>query len=104
MNFDIEGMGRARRALTELAQKPKGNNRSSIYQRVINELYSEIRAARIAGYSWKAISQTLAQHMRVSIGAPSICRVFRQIDAQYARETDVPALEPVETRGRKAEK
>lgn len=104
MNYDIEGMGKTRQALAALAHKPRANNRTMIYQRALEELYTEIRAARIAGHSWKTIAETITQHSQIGVSAQAVCRVFRQLDNQHARESGVPALEPIETRGRRAKK
>ena len=52
--FDVPGLGKARMALTELARNPHASRRQEqMKTQLIESLYTEIRAARMAGYSWK---------------------------------------------------
>lgn len=94
MSFDCEGIGFARQALKALATSPVTNSRSGLSQKVIKELYTEIRAARIAGHSWNSIRKSIIGSMKISISAPAIKKHFVTLDYQYAAETGVSPIEP----------
>lgn len=92
--FDAPGLNQARRLLTSLAKAPKASYAGqNIKLALIKALYPEIRAARLAGYSWRSIHKTLREanaqpHMSLNL----MCDYFCAIDKQYEKETGVKAL------------
>lgn len=53
-DFDMPGIGKARMGLTELARSPaRRGGCSKVKYELVLELYTEIRAARLAGHSWE---------------------------------------------------
>lgn len=106
-DFDIPGLGRARQALTALAKTPRQTSgMNTIKKMIVKELYTEIRAARLAGYSWVKIKKTMSEAgLQPHLSEKLIAKFFVDIDKQYERETSVKAL-PVDPPrgGRRKEK
>lgn len=100
--FDVPGLGKARMNLTALARNPRASlGASLIKEQLVESLYAEIRAARLAGYSWKRIrAAVLESGVSVRFSAGFLRKSFSEIDKRYEKETGVKAL-PAETRGRK---
>lgn len=94
MSFECEGLGSARKALTALAASPVTNRKSGLTQKIIAELYTEIRAARLAGHSWESMRKSIISSMKVSISASAIKKHFVALDYKYAAEHDVSPIEP----------
>lgn len=94
MSFECEGLGMARKALTTLAASPVTNRKSGLTQKIIAELYTEIRAARLAGHSWESMRKSIVTSMKVSISAAAIKKHFVTLDYKYASEHDVSLIEP----------
>ena len=94
----LPGLLKARGALTALAAKP---SKSGTYARLgahkyIRALYPEIRAARLAGHSYREIAKKLAEIPDIPKFTPShLATVFKEVDAEWAKETGAPAI-PVE--------
>ena len=92
------GILKARSVLASLSTKP---SKSSRYARTgshkyIRELYPEIRAARLAGHSYKEIVKRLWEIPEIpKFTASHLATVFKEVDAEWARETGEPAI-PVE--------
>lgn len=100
-DFDMPGIGRARMGLTELARSPsKRSGPNSVKYSVVKELYTEIRAARLAGHSWNSVRKAIVRNMNVEISTSSLAKFFREIDKLYEAETGVKAL-PVKNTKRK---
>ena len=92
-DFDMPGIGRARMGLTELARSPaRRGGCSAVKRALVQELYTEIRAARLAGHPWKTIQKAVVKEIRVSISAPTLPKFFHEIDKHYEAETGVKAL------------
>ena len=59
-DFDMPGIGRARMGLTELARSPaRRGGCAKVKYELVRELYTEIRAARLAGHSWEVIKNSI---------------------------------------------
>lgn len=103
--FDIEGLGFARMALTELAKNPKksAGKDISIQRGIVESLYTEIRAARLAGHTWREIHAAVRENVKVAISCSLLTRLFGELDKKYEDETGVKAL-PREKPGRKKNK
>ena len=93
------GILKARSALANMSMRP---SKSSRYARTgshkyIRELYPEIRAARLAGHSYKEIVKRLWEIPEIpKFTASHLATVFKEVDAEWSRETGEPAI-PVET-------
>lgn len=100
--FDVTGLGRARMALTELARNPRASRgQEQLKTQLIESLYTEIRAARMAGHSWEKIMESIRKSgVAVRFSLLFLRKSFAEIDKRYEKETGVKAL-PAETRGRK---
>lgn len=92
-DFDMPGIGRARMGLTELARSPaRRGGCAAVKRALVKELYTEIRAARLAGHSWKTIQKSIVKEISVSISPPTLASFFNEIDKRYEAETGVKAL------------
>lgn len=90
-DFDIPGIGQARMNLALLADTPVVGQ-SEIKRALIDELYVEIRAARIAGHSWRAVAEAINSAVKMKISKEMIVSYFRELDKKYEAETGVRAL------------
>ena len=97
MNEDrLPGLLKARGALSSLASKNGTYARLGAHK-YIRALYPEIRAARLAGHSYREIAKKLAEIPEIpKFTASHLATVFKEVDAEWARETGEPAI-PVET-------
>ncbi|OUO94719.1 hypothetical protein [Cloacibacillus sp. An23] len=92
-DFDMPGLGRARMGLTELARSPaKRGGCNAVKYELVKELYSEIRAARLAGHSWLVIKNSIRSNVNVLISEKALAEFFAEIDKRYEAETGVKAL------------
>lgn len=92
-DFDMPGIGKVRMALTQLAKEPaKNGDNGGIKRALIHELYSEIRAARMAGHSWKKIREAICQDINIRLSEPTLVLFFSEIDKEYEIKTGVKAL------------
>lgn len=105
-DFDIPGLGYARQALVALAKSPRSMHwMTEIKKNIIKELYTEIRAARLAGYSWASINKAIRDSgLKPQISEKFFMACFREIDKEYERETDVKALPRDTQRGGRRKK
>lgn len=99
-DFDIPGIGKARMKLTEMSRNPTGKSRvaDDIKKRLIKELYVEIRAARMAGHTWRSIRAAIVSDINLKISEVCVNRMFTRLDKEYEAETGVAAL-PNQSRG-----
>lgn len=98
--FDVPGLSKARMALTAMAKQPKLSRAGQL----IRALYTEIRAARLAGYSWKSINTALRDAgVKPYLHNNTISSLFHAIDEQCEKETGVKAL-PAEVTNNKRKK
>lgn len=94
-DLDIPGLSSARAALTKLSKtrgEMLGWGRSEIRMGIVRELYTEIRAARIAGHSWMKIAEIFDSTLMTPISYNTLRRYFTELDREYERETGVAAL------------
>ena len=90
---DIEGIGKARMALTKLAEMPGKRGNGSINRNLISELYTEIRASRIAGHSWAKIAKCISDGIpSIKVSDTFLKNTFMQIDKEWEEKTGVKAL------------
>lgn len=102
-DLDIPGLNSARALLTKMG-KTRGNmqgwGRSEMIKGIVQELYPEIRAARIAGHSWKKISEALDSTILMPMSDYALRKYFAIVDREYEKETGIAAL-PVKDGRRK---
>lgn len=92
-DFDMPGMGRARMGLTDLARSPaRRGGCAAVKRALVKELYTEIRAARLAGHSWEVIKNSIRGSVDVRISVKALAKFFAEIDRRYEAETGVMAL------------
>lgn len=92
-DFDMPGIGRARMGLTELARSPaRRGGCAAVKRALVKELYTEIRAARLAGHSWEVIKNSIRGSVDVRISVKALAAFFAEIDKRYEAETGVKAL------------
>lgn len=59
---------------------------------LVKNLYTEIRAARLAGHSWEVIKNSIRGSVDVRISVKALAAFFAEIDKRYEAETGVKAL------------
>ncbi|MGI6252107.1 MAG: hypothetical protein ACOYJV_01590 [Aminivibrio sp.] len=94
--FDAPGMATARRELWKLGGISSGSTycmRKRLFS-VVRELYPEIRTTREQGHGWKKVADIIRLHTETPCTPLSVQKCFEEIDAEWAAETDVPALAP----------
>lgn len=93
-DFDLPGLGKARMKLTEMSRNPTNSSVASdmLKENLIKELYTEIRAARIAGHSWASIRMAILSDVNMRISRDCISETFAKLDKTYEEETGVKAL------------
>ena len=92
-DFEIAGLNSLKQALTLMSRQPKSMGRGDpIAEKLINEIYVEIRQARISGYSWKELSAVINEKCKIKIRQEVVSSIFRELDLKYEEETDVKAL------------
>lgn len=91
-DFDMPGLGKARTALTSLAQNPARKGNDEIKRALIKDLYTEIRAARIAGHTWRSIRVAILSNMNLKISEGFLMEAFIEQDKRYEKETGIKAL------------
>ncbi|KEJ91113.1 hypothetical protein [Synergistes jonesii] len=101
--FDVPGLGRARMALTELARNPRASyGQKQLKTQLIESLYTEIRAARMAGHTWKKIMESIRKSgVVIRFSLVFLQKSFAEIDKRYEKETGVKALPPATCRREK---
>lgn len=86
-DFDMPGIGRARMGLTELARSPaRRGGCAAVKYELVKKLYTEIRAARLAGHSWEVIKNSIRGSVDVRISVKALAAFFAEA------ETGVKAL------------
>ncbi len=105
-DFDIPGLGYARQALVALAKTPRSTHgMTAIKKNITKEPYTEIRAARLAGYSWVSINKAIRDSgLQPQFSEKLLAEFFREVDKEYERETDVKALPRDTQRGGRRKK
>ena len=95
-DFDMPGIGRARMGLTELSKSPSYRSGAESFRKIkrelVDALYTEIRAARLAGHSWKSIHKVIISNVTVGISVDLLAKFFNEIDKRYEAEPGVKAL------------
>lgn len=94
--FDIPGLPALRGELSAMAARTSGRKRTSpLLEKVIREVYAELRAARIAGHGWAKLSNTIRTHTKCPCSPVSVRKAFTRIDKEWERKTGVAALDDI---------
>ena len=91
--FDIPGLPSLRMELKTLSMSRVRRRSSPVLEPLVRELYAEIRDCRIAGVSWKGLSEVIKRHTKVTSSSPTLKKVFDQVDKEWERETGISALD-----------
>lgn len=96
---------KTRAALGQMAAVPR---KGQIYsrnekRRFVGEIYAEVRAARLAGYTWEDIAKCVRVSAPIAISSAMLTCLFREWDLHYEAETGEPAL-PLSPRAAEKEK
>ncbi len=99
-DFEIAGINSLKQQLTLMSRQPRAVRSSNpIAERLIDEIYPELRQAKIAGYSWKDLSGLISEKCKIKLSANTVSKFFRILDLRYEKETGIQAL-PVAKRRR----
>lgn len=97
-DFEIAGINVLKQQLTLMSRQPKAmKRRDPIAERLIDEIYPELRQAKISGYSWKNLALLISEKCKIKMSANTVAKIFHEIDLRYEKETGIKAL-PVKTR------
>ena len=97
-DFEIAGINSLKQQLTLMSRQPRAVRSSNpIAERLIDEIYPELRQAKIAGYSWKDLSGLISEKCKIKLSANTVSKLFRILDLRYEKETNIKAL-PVKAR------
>ena len=87
-DFDMPGIGKARIGADGAGEvSGRRGGCSKVKYELVRELYTEIRAARLAGHSWEVIKNSIRGSVDVRISVKSLAAFFAEIDKHYEAET-----------------
>lgn len=102
--FETIGLGKARMQLTDLAKFKIRRYGDEKKYKIVEELYVEIRAARLAGASWNKIRKALVLNVdKFNVSIQKLENIFHDIDVKFEKETGEPALPVVVKHYKKGE-
>lgn len=92
-DFEIAGINSLKQALTQMGRSPKTiTRRDPIILKLMEEIYVEVRQARISGYSWKDLKSVINEKCKIKLHENTVASVFHELDLRYEKETGVQAL------------
>ena len=92
-DFCIEGLERARAVLVKATKEWRGRTcNPSLRRRLVEELYTEIRAARIKGVPWRVIADSISAPAGLVISSKCLSDYFNEYDRRVEQKTGVSAL------------
>ncbi len=99
-DFEIAGINSLKQALTIMARQPKTiSRRDPITLKLMEEIYVEVRQARISGYSWKDLVAVINEKCKIKLHQNSVASLFQELDLKYEKETGIQALPVAKKRG-----
>ena len=99
-DFEINGLNLLKQALTQMSRSPKTiSRRDPIILKLMEEIYVEVRQARISGYSWKDLKSVINEKCKIKLHENTVASVFQELDMKYERETGIQALPVAKRRG-----
>lgn len=99
-DFEIAGINSLKQALTQMGRSPKTiSRRDPMVLKLMEEIYVEVRQARISGYSWKDLKTVINEKCKIKLHENTVASVFQELDLKYEKETGVQALPVAKKRG-----
>ena len=99
-DFEIAGINSLKQALTQMGRSPKTiSRRDPIVLKLMEEIYVEVRQARISGYSWKDLKTVINEKCKIKLHENTVASVFQELDMKYEKETGIQALPVAKRRG-----
>ena len=99
-DFEINGLNLLKQALTQMGRSPKTiSRRDPMVLKLMEEIYVEVRQARISGYSWKDLKSVINEKCKIKLHENTVASVFQELDMKYERETGIQALPVAKRRG-----
>ena len=90
---ELEGAPACRVALAKLAKsEPVGQKPAGCARFLAKEFYTELRAARIAGHTWKSIASEMGKALGRKVNPQTLNANFVAVDREHERATGVEAL------------
>lgn len=75
-DFEIAGINSLKQALTQMARQPKTiSRRDPITLKLMEEIYVEVRQARISGYSWKDLKTVINEKCKIKLHENTVASV-----------------------------
>lgn len=72
-DFEIAGINSLKQALTQMGRSPKTiSRRDPMVLKLMEEIYVEVRQARISGYSWKDLKSVINEKCKIKLNENSI--------------------------------
>ena len=87
-DFEINGLNLLKQALTQMGRSPKTiSRRDPMVLKLMEEIYVEVRQARISGYSWKDLKGLLStKNAKIKLYENTVASVFQELDMKYEKE------------------
>ena len=99
-DFEINGLHSLKQVLTQMGRSPKTiSRRDPMVLKLMEEIYVEVRHARISGYSWKDLKSVINEKCKIKLNENTIASVFQELDLKYEKETGIQALPVAKKRG-----
>lgn len=99
-DFEINGLHSLKQVLTQMGRSPKTiSRRDPMVLKLMEEIYVEVRQARISGYSWKDLKYVINEKCKIKLNENTIASVFQELDLKYEKETGIQALPVAKKRG-----
>ena len=99
-DFEINGLNLLKQALAQMGRSPKTiSRRDPMVLKLMEEIYVEVRQARISGYSWKDLKYVINEKCKIKLNENTIASVFQELDLKYEKETGIQALPVAKKRG-----
>ena len=99
-DFEINGLHSLKQALTQMGRSPKTiSRRDPMVLKLMEEIYVEVRQARISGYSWKDLKTVINEKCKIKLHENTVASVFQELDMKYEKETGIQALPVAKKRG-----
>lgn len=99
-DFEINGLNLLKQALTQMGRSPKTiSRRDPMVLKLMEEIYVEVRQARISGYSWKDLKAVINEKCKIKLCENTVASVFQELDLKYEKETGIQALPVAKRRG-----
>ena len=99
-DFEINGLNLLKQALTQMGRSPKTiSRRDPMVLKLMEEIYVEVRQARISGYSWKDLKSVINEKCKIKLCENTVASVFQELDMKYEKETGIQALPVAKRRG-----